>query len=437
MKHKLGHYPIKTRVYLVVFGLCSFIFLLIVYEKKINGPSILEFQPLYQLREPSFDVIDISNKPSYRRTTNGGDEDTTVIPWAVSYSPFTTYGDCKPLLVVSNDLQKIYNVGIDAVRLYSTDCEVLDALLNVKAEATRAPLQVILGIHPYLHDEDLPKKQQHKTQPNLSTAPYITRLINSLSLQLAEISDWGHWDRIEMLVVGSQGEFSENYSRADLVKLIRFVRLHVQSYEDFHGLITTAEPVQSWVSATKFNARSISEYKDFQQHNAPWQFPIEGVEFRHGMLPNDDQFEDIEDNDLCAAVDVVSLIVHPYYNSALNPEDSGRLISRDVRFTRYLCSDDFIGRAHRQDIPIEQIDSSSDSPPVIVLEAGWPSDGLNNGYAIPGTKNQRIALDAMVNARDSHSDNRIPVCVYSYFDEQWRDPGELNAEQSFGINHLY
>jgi exo-beta-1,3-glucanase (GH17 family) len=185
------------------------------------------------------------------------------------------------------------------------DCAVLDAYDDLEYKGEE--LEIILGLHPYPAMDN-----EEQEEANLS------HYIKSINLQLAEISMWNRWDRIAMLVVGSQGVHHERYSRSELVRMIRYVRLHLESEQGFRGLITTVEPVQSWASPTKYNAASIAEYKEFQQRTAPWQKPIEGID-DHNSEDDDFDISNIEDNDLCAVVDLVSLTIQPYFNSGLYP----------------------------------------------------------------------------------------------------------------------
>lgn len=365
----------------------------------------------------SFETLKLDPEPEYYHNK-------VSIPWAVTYSPLTENGHCVSNEQIVSDLHNMVTVGIKSVRFFSVDCGVLDAFDQLGDRGDH--LDVILGIHPYpvITDED-----------DTATKYELSQFIKSINLQLSEIAMWDRWDRIKILVVGSQGVQDERYSRSDLVKMIKYVRLHLESEPGFKGLITTVEPVQSWVSPTKYNAASIAEYKEFQQRTAPWQKPIEGI-VGHNAVDDDFDISYIEDNDLCAVVDLVSLTVQPYFNSALYPDESGRLIERDVKFARYLCSDQFIGRAHRQDNDGDDT-SINDTPPIAILEAGWPKNGQNNGNAVPGKNNQMLSINSMVNSFDPQTGNRVPVCLHSYQDEEWVENGLLKIEKTFGVGHLY
>jgi exo-beta-1,3-glucanase (GH17 family) len=131
--------------------------------------------------------------------------------------------------------------------------------------------------------------------------------------------------------------------------------------------------------------------------------------------------------------------VQPFFNSLIEPQDVGALVQRDVQFANFLCSDDFIAKAHRGDSAFEESQrvNTPAHKQAIILEAGWPSAGDSNGHAVPSPENQRIAVDELAAVTDQSSSNRIPVVVYGYEDEPWRDPGLFDIEVSFGIKHLY
>lgn len=408
---------LNTRGYLAGIGIVLFLILVLYHDQNSNLSDPSKDETIAWTHNPqrvrSFEFLEQSENPEYR--------DFTAIPWAVTYSPLTEEGHCIPKQDITNDLNDIIDAGIKAVRFFSVDCAVLDAYDDLEYKGEE--LEIILGLHPYPAMDN-----EEQEEANLS------HYIKSINLQLAEISMWNRWDRIAMLVVGSQGVHHERYSRSELVRMIRYVRLHLESEQGFRGLITTVEPVQSWASPTKYNAASIAEYKEFQQRTAPWQKPIEGID-DHNSEDDDFDISNIEDNDLCAVVDLVSLTIQPYFNSGLYPDESGRLIERDVKFVKYLCSDDFIGRAHREEEDANL--QRGNSPPVAILETGWPKAGRHNGNAVPGRNNQILAINSMLTAYDSHKGTRIPVTLHSYQDEVWLDESPMAVEKSFGVRHLY
>ena len=133
------------------------------------------------------------------------------------------------------------------------------------------------------------------------------------------------------------------------------------------------------------------------------------------------------------AVDVIGLVVEPYFNSAAEAEHAGQTLLRDVKHAHQLCSDEFIGSAHTDVTPSE----NTSKRPVVVLEAGWPNTGTDNGHALANENEQRIAIEEMITARLANTGARVPVSLYSFENELWREPGDLEVETAFGVQKLY
>ncbi|ANB15570.1 Scw11p [Sugiyamaella lignohabitans] len=388
------------------FLLIALIVALIILRENLKpGPEFETLSSKLRSGSASSDLLELDEEAQIH--TDSG----LPVPWAVSYSPYTSDGSCKRSQDITKDLNSIADIGTKAVRLFSSDCEVLESLSNVRQ------LRVILGIHPH------------------SEKGSISELTESLDEQMDEITRCKCWSNIDMLVVGSQGVFAELYTRADLVKMLRYVRSKVSGIDAFQGLLSTAEPVESYISSTKYNAVSVSEYKKFQRI------------LSRDVIPDDDFDLFVEDNDLCSVVDVIGLVVQPYFNSAIDASEAGSLVSRDVRFAKHLCSDKFIGSAHTRPSNPDSVNhpfseladnqSTTHIPPVAVLEAGWPSSGEPNGQAIASPEHQKIAFEELLTARDLETNERIPVSLYTFQDELWRDPGPLSVETSFGISNQY
>lgn len=324
------------------------------------------------------------------------------VPWAITYSPYAESGACKAPKTIAADLSDMAGLGVQAVRLFSVDCGVLSALQKVPL------LDAIVGIHP-------------NRDPSAASSDGLAGFRDSLDEQLTELARWNRWHRVPVLVVGSQGVYSGAYSQAELVHMIKYVRSWLETQPGFRALITTAEPVESWASSNKFNAASKNEYRSYRA-NAD-----SGVEY-----------VDVEDNDLCHAVDAVGLVAQPFFNSLVEPQDVATLVQRDVQFAGFLCSDDFIARAH-SDSAFDEAQLGSNSAPkqILVLEAGWPSAGDTNGHAVPSVENQREAVDELISMVDLATSERLPVAIYSFENEPWRDPGLFDVEVSFGVKHLY
>lgn len=64
--------------------------------------------------------------------------------WAITYVPFTASGKCKTSKEIVKDANKIADAGFTSIRLYSTDCDILESL----TPALRSRhLGLVVGIH--------------------------------------------------------------------------------------------------------------------------------------------------------------------------------------------------------------------------------------------------------------------------------------------------
>lgn len=336
-------------------------------------------------------------------------DNSVAVPWSVSYSPLQETGSCKSMETIKADFEEMIQIGFARVKLPSSDCGVLEAL------KANPQLKAILGIYVdgdshLAHSSEVKYENDHKYKDSK-----VVGYLKAIYVQLRELIDAGIDidNQIDMLVVGCEaGLYNQVYTRFELVKMLKFVRLSLPNYQ---GFITTAEPVESYISATRFNAASAQDYYDYE-----------------------------DNEDLCTAVDSIGLISQPYFNSAMEAANSAALVQRDVRFAKYICSDGFIGSAHRDQEDGEEIHSSQErrkfsAPelPITVLEAGWPSSGLANGNAVASQEEQLAAVEELIMARDLETNAFISVNIHSYHNEYWRDAGSLNVESSFGISHLY
>ncbi|KAF5103735.1 hypothetical protein D0Z03_000071 [Geotrichum reessii] len=348
-------------------------------------------------------------------------------PHAITYTPLTNAGTCKPLADIITDLNRIYAAHVPAVRLYSTDCNVLEAVipttnaarqtfraLNIDFTRTNSKLKLTVGLFPYLDNNE----------DGTSNFAGASRWFKSLEAQLADLRTWNQWHTIELLSVGSGGLFDESYTAAELVAMLRHVRA-IYGHPEIP--ITTAEPVQSYVSHNKFNAASVENYHQSRAAGS-----------KHSV-----------DDDLCAAVDVIGITVHPYFNSAVRAFEAGKLVQRDIKFVDYLCSDSFIGAGRNGQFSTanvvdgKRLSSASTSglkpntKRIMVLEAGWPNAGADNGVAQPGVAAQQMALESILeHARLPDTGAPVDVAFYTFENEHWREPGELKVETNFGISHL-
>jgi exo-beta-1,3-glucanase (GH17 family) len=144
--------------------------------------------------------------------------------WAMTYTPYSTSGDCKSASDVDSDIAAIAAKGFTTVRLYATDCS---GLVNVGASARAHGIKIIMGV--FIKADG----------------------ISGARPQLAQIASWGqagNWDLITFMVVGNEAIFNNYCSASDLAAFISEAK-STWSAAGYYGQVTTAEPVSTFQSS--------------------------------------------------------------------------------------------------------------------------------------------------------------------------------------------
>ena len=157
-----------------------------------------------------------TNKPS---TNLGGKGDI----WAMTYTPFTTDGQCKTAEEVKHDIAAIASAGFTTLRVYSTDCETLT---HVGPAAAANGLKLIIGVFIGTTGCD-------NGSPNVAE-------------QIAAIKAWGKWDMVELVVVGNEALFNNFCTPGQLKDLIINVKTQLNG-AGYTGPYTTTDVVSAWI----------------------------------------------------------------------------------------------------------------------------------------------------------------------------------------------
>ncbi|PHH79965.1 hypothetical protein CDD80_3250 [Ophiocordyceps camponoti-rufipedis] len=113
------------------------------------------------------------------------------------------------------------------------------------------------------------------------------------------------------------------------------------------------------------------------------------------------------------ASDHCTINAHAYFDPTISADNAGQWLKKTVDDVRKTC-------------PQEK--------KVVVTETGWPTQGNTNGQAIPGVEQQAAALNSM---RTLFAQDPSQVYFFSAFNDLWKNPGNLNTEQYWGIdNHV-
>lgn len=102
---------------------------------------------------------------------------------------------------------------------------------------------------------------------------------------------------------------------------------------------------------------------------------------------------------LCPILDVVAANIHPFFNSGVTAETAGDFVAKELQHLQSVC-------------------------PGLVsynLETGWPSAGVANGAAVPGTGEQQAAIISILKAAGSNS------VFFSFVDDLWKAEGEFGV----------
>lgn len=144
--------------------------------------------------------------------------------WAITYTPYTSSGECKAAADVQSDIAAIAKAGFTTVRVYSTDC---DTLPNVGSACEAAGLKMIIGI--FINEVGCENSSPH------------------VSEQIAAIKAWAKWNLVELLVVANEAVFGGHCTVPQLKDLIVHVKTELGS-AGYSGPCTTTDVVSAWLT---------------------------------------------------------------------------------------------------------------------------------------------------------------------------------------------
>ena len=110
---------------------------------------------------------------------------------------------------------------------------------------------------------------------------------------------------------------------------------------------------------------------------------------------------------LCDHIDIFTVQVHPYFTASISADEAGDFAAQQLEQAAKVCP----GAAAKGKY---------------ITEIGWPSAGSSNGKAIAGKAQQKVAMKKIMEKVGSES------CLFSFQNDEWKHPGDLNVEQNFG-----
>jgi exo-beta-1,3-glucanase (GH17 family) len=143
--------------------------------------------------------------------------------WAITYTPYTTSGQCKTQSEVLTDVTMIKNAGFSSLRVYSTDCNTLE---YVGAACESVGLKMIIGVF-------------------INEAGCENSAV-SVADQVAAIKAWAKWDLVELCVIGNEALYNNYCTIPQLAGLITSVKSQFAA-AGYSGPVTTTDVVSSYV----------------------------------------------------------------------------------------------------------------------------------------------------------------------------------------------
>lgn len=110
---------------------------------------------------------------------------------------------------------------------------------------------------------------------------------------------------------------------------------------------------------------------------------------------------------LCSHIDVFTVQVHPYFTQSVSAEEAGDFAAQQLEQAAKVCPE-------------------AAAKGKYITEIGWPSAGQSNGKAVAGVEQQKTAMKKIMEKVGSES------CLFSYQNDGWKEPGNLDVEQNFG-----
>ncbi|KAJ8102153.1 glycoside hydrolase superfamily [Lipomyces tetrasporus] len=239
--------------------------------------TITTSMSLSTIADPATSTVEEMTSTSVPATTDSSSTPvSTIIPHALTYSPYTDSGNCKAAEEVSEDLAIIAAKGISTVRIYGTDC---NSLSTVESAAEMYGLKLIQGL--WIDSSG----------------------VDSIDSGVSDLISWGssmdsHWNMISMIVVGNEAIFNGFVTVSDLLTKITSVRTQLRD-AGYTGPITTAETPNVFVenpelcTSDSLDIVAINAQPYFDQYATPetaGQFDLDQIQLTKAACNSKDVF---------------------------------------------------------------------------------------------------------------------------------------------------
>lgn len=126
-----------------------------------------------------------------------------------------------------------------------------------------------------------------------------------------------------------------------------------------------------------------------------------------GSIVSVDTLVAVQDNtDLCDVSDYIAVNSHPFWDGNVDPSDAGSWLKTQISNLKSTCGN---------------------NKNIVITETGWPTKGDTYGDCVPSTSNQ---LSAIKSISETVGDQ---VIMFTTFNDYWKDAGDYNVEQNWGI----
>jgi exo-beta-1,3-glucanase (GH17 family) len=110
---------------------------------------------------------------------------------------------------------------------------------------------------------------------------------------------------------------------------------------------------------------------------------------------------------LCSHIDIFTVQIHPYFTQSVTADMAGEFAAQQLEQAAKVCPE-------------------AAAKGKFITEIGWPSAGDSNGLAVAGVQQQKTAMKTIMENVGPES------CLFSFQNDGWKEPGNLNVEQNFG-----
>jgi len=112
----------------------------------------------------------------------------------------------------------------------------------------------------------------------------------------------------------------------------------------------------------------------------------------------------------CSVVDIVGVNIHAFFNPDTIAKNAGNFVKGQLALANNFCPGKY----------------------AIILESGWPGSGSGcNNLACPGEQDQADAIHSITEEVGGST------VMFSFQNDDWKDPGFLDCERSWGIAQLF